>query len=905
MLTYHLPVGVEPLTIDGRPVLTTPEGGKVALDPALLGLWQAAPGHSLDEVLQQCRSTQMPTGLVRAGLAALAEAGLLLREAAPAPVTAPAPASPAPAPSELVSAIIIGYNCRRWMEDLVPSLLAQTHTALEIIMVDDASTDGLDEWLRREYPQVRRLRQERHHSLAANVNAAARLAAGQYLLILNADIRLAPEAVAELVAAARRQPQCGAVAAKLKFTWAPAFLNGLGNYVPDRSWGSDLGLGHLDLGQFDDWRTTPSACFAAALIPRGAWQAVGPVDESFPLYYEDTEWSYRARLLGYEVAAAPAAVIYHAFGSDVPSGVETPLSPTKTQRAAYGRLRFSLKLAGRPLLGKLLRQYLSEDASNFGQALRRGDWPHAAAYLRAWSNVLLELPGLLRQRRGLQAARRRNDSELFYSIPDLPAPLDWHGLPELTLATVRRVYLPLFQSRRTRRMPEFHDAPRRPHLLIVSNDVVDIKMAGPGVRYLELARALAEAMDVTLAVPTATRWAEPGLGLVQYDEARPESLQTLVENSDVALVSGYMVRKFPFLQYTRTRLVVDLYDPFFLENLHYYVREPMATQLGAAQDAASIANRLAQLGDFFICGNERQRDLYMGVLAANQRINPLTFQQDGSLRKLIDVVGTGIPSRPPRPGTLLRGVHPAVPAEAQIVLWGGGIWDWLDPLTLVRAWPATLARHPQARLVFLGTRHPNATVPVHQMAHDTQALAESIGEKDKSILFFEWLPYHDFETLLGEADVGVSLHPVHLETRYSIRTRVLDYFWARLPVVATEGDVTSDWVRELGLGQVVPPFDEQAVAAALEAVLSRPKASWAPAFEVLPQKFGWSQVVQPLRRYCLEGEYAADRQAHRGEFVPEPQRGSLAQAVFLWRTEGFPTMVGRGWRYLQMRLAGF
>jgi glycosyltransferase involved in cell wall biosynthesis len=349
--------------------------------------------------------------------------------------------------------------------------------------------------------------------------------------------------------------------------------------------------------------------------------------------------------------------------------------------------------------------------------------------------------------------------------------------------------------------------------------------------------------------------------------------------------------------------VVDLYDPFLLENLHYYVREPMSTQLGASQDAADITNHLAQLGDFFICGSERQRDLWMGVLAANLRINPLTFQQDGSLRRLIDVVSLGFPSRPIAGGRLLRGVHPSIPEDARIVLWGGGIWDWLDPLTLVRAWPAVVARHPQARLVFLGTRHPNPTVPMHQMARDTVALAEAMGEKDRSILFFEWLPYADREILLGEADVGVTLHPVHVETRYSIRTRALDYFWARLPVVFTEGDVTSEWVRQYGLGVVVPPFDVEGVAAALNEVLSRTKASWAPAFEPLPEIFNWSRVVEPLRRYCLEGEYAADRQER--EEPPAPQRGLLQQAVYLWRTEGFPVMVNRAWRFLQMRLAGF
>jgi hypothetical protein len=149
----------------------------------------------------------------------------------------------------------------------------------------------------------------------------------------------------------------------------------------------------------------------------------------------------------------------------------------------------------------------------------------------------------------------------------------------------------------------------------------------------------------------------------------------------------------------------------------------------------------------------------MGMLAANERINPRTFAQDPSLRALIDVVGIGFPNREPHSKPMLRGVHSAFPEDAQIVLWGGGIWDWLDPITLVKAWPQVLAQHPQARLIFLGTRHPNPLVPPHKMADETLALAAEIGEKERTIFFYEWLPYEEREALLCEADIGVTFHP--------------------------------------------------------------------------------------------------------------------------------------------------
>jgi glycosyltransferase involved in cell wall biosynthesis len=441
-------------------------------------------------------------------------------------------------------------------------------------------------------------------------------------------------------------------------------------------------------------------------------------------------------------------------------------------------------------------------------------------------------------------------------------------------------------------------------VLVVSNDVVNVNMAGPGMRYLEMARALSEDVDVTLAVPSPTELSVPGVRLVCYDEAQVGSLHVLVENSAVAVVSGYMVDKFPFLEQTYTRLVVDLYDPFVLENLHYHVNESPADQDMLNQRAVDVTNRLARLGDFFVCGSERQRDFWMGVLTANGRINPRTFTQDHELRSLIDVVGIGFPRRELRHRPMLRGVHPAFSQDSRIVLWGGGIWDWLDPLTLVRAWPKVLSRHPEARLVFLGTRHPNPAVPHHRMADQTVALATEIGEKDATVFFYEWIPYEERESLLYESDVGVALHPLHVETRYSIRTRVLDYLWARLPVLVSDGDVTSDWIRQYGVGEVAPPLNSDAVAEALCLLLDKPKEAWRSQFESLREAFYWPAVIGPLRRYCLRGTIAPDRERRPAPVQAEaaaPAKeapGLLVRALNVWRILGLRAVLRRTWQYV-------
>jgi len=912
---YQADPAVQPGEVQGRPYLTTRHGGKVIVDLQVLALWRYAQAKELAEIL--AAFSQAKPDEVRVVLACLVRAGLLERqpEARRNPISIESEAKVVQEQSENaviypVSVVIVAHNNLEWLDDCLESLLVQDYPILEIILVENASKDDTASWVKVHYPMVRLICLELAVTFAEAVNIGAAHVQEikqdkGFLLLLNPDLRVEVDAVRRMVDAAGEDTNCGAVGGKLRFMWAPAFLNGLGNRVGAFSWGTDNALGHLDLGQFDYWQELPSACFAAILIPRSAWEVIGPADAGFPMYYEDSEWCYRARLMGFQILAAPRAIFYHAFGGRVPSGEDGSLSARKLRNVVYGRLRFTVKLLKGTLL-RFLFNYLMEDIVNLSRSLFQGRWRTSQAYLLGWAEFFRSLPNLLKIRRQLQGQRKISDVDLFSLQNHMPMTLVWHGLPELTWDLINQQYRKFLLTSRKARMPEFAHIHRKAHLLIVSHDVVDLKMAGPGMRYLEIARVLSSSLDVTLAAPAESSLESSGVNFVRYWEDRPGSLQVLVENADVVLVSGYLIEKFPFLENTTARLVVDLYDPFVLENLYYYHDESVSTQMKLNQKAVTITNKLAQVGDFFICGNERQRDYWLGLLTANGRTNPLNFQQDQELRSLIDIVGVGFPERPPHPGSLLRGVHPQIPVDSRIVLWGGGIWNWLDPLTLIRAWPAVVARVPQARLVFLGTRHPNPLVPLHHMAEQAIALAEELGEKDRSIVFIEWLPYTEREALLCEADVGVTLHPVHVETRYALRTRVLDYIWARLPMLITEGDITSEWVRHYGLGEVVSELDVIQVEESLSQLLEKPKTFWAAAFDPLHQELTWSRVVAPLLQYCLEGVYAPDRMDRGGDTnrLPSPGPGELlSRARYIWRVEGTRAFFHRLWRYLQWRFS--
>jgi glycosyltransferase involved in cell wall biosynthesis len=206
-------------------------------------------------------------------------------------------------------------------------------------------------------------------------------------------------------------------------------------------------------------------------------------------------------------------------------------------------------------------------------------------------------------------------------------------------------------------------------------------------------------------------------------------------------------------------------------------------------------------------------------------------------------------------------VIPGIEPDDQVILWAGSMLDWQDPQGLVRA-VARLARtHPRAKLVFMGTRHPNPDVPLQRAVEESIAVARETGVLDRHVFFNTWVPYAERHEWLLEADLGVSTHRDHLETRLAYRTRMLDYIWSGLPVVCTRGDVFADLVEHRALGVTVPPGDEDALAAALARLLDD-EALRRRCTEHLRQLAGqmqWSRVVEPLRRFCATPRYAADR----------------------------------------------
>ena len=191
MIRYQKGEGVCVTSLGRRPVFVTPQGGRIASDPRLTALWEGIDGQSLEEILDRVRESGESRRETLGALACLAEAGLIRRD----PPQEPPKQEPPSGSGLLVSVIIVGYNSREWLVDCLPSLTRQNYSPLEIIVVDNGSSDDTSPWLQKHYPAVKTHRLEKSGALSQAINFGVAQARGDFFLLLNPDILLDPAAV--------------------------------------------------------------------------------------------------------------------------------------------------------------------------------------------------------------------------------------------------------------------------------------------------------------------------------------------------------------------------------------------------------------------------------------------------------------------------------------------------------------------------------------------------------------------------------------------------------------------------------------------------------------------------------------------------------------------------------------
>jgi GT2 family glycosyltransferase len=255
-----------------------------------------------------------------------------------------------------VSIIIVSHNHRPVIEKCLDSLHALPDRAsFEVTLIDNTCADGTSEWTERHYPQVIVRRNTVCRGFAANVNAGVRQSKySRYALLLNPDVICMPGLLDRLVAFLDAHPRAAIVAPQLydpdgtvqpnvrRFP-TPAAL-ALRALRVDALWKSRCVRRYLMHGEKPESSEVDWVTGAALMARRSAIEAVGLLDESYFLYWEDLDWCYRMRQAGWSVHRVSEARALHIQARE---GVRRPFSRAGRSQVA-GAFRFFCKYGWNP-----------------------------------------------------------------------------------------------------------------------------------------------------------------------------------------------------------------------------------------------------------------------------------------------------------------------------------------------------------------------------------------------------------------------------------------------------------------------------------------------------------------------------------------------------------------------------
>lgn len=352
-------------------------------------------------------------------------------------------------------------------------------------------------------------------------------------------------------------------------------------------------------------------------------------------------------------------------------------------------------------------------------------------------------------------------------------------------------------------------------VVVSTPDVVGERMAGPGIRAWHFAEELAKHFPTTL-VAKLEGSAPPPAPFPILARRSPDA-NAAIRNARVLVAQS--ARR--FIPRRGQRVIFDLFDPIVLELRELYGAAPSPRQrLHVAAEWWRLMVAL-RFGDLLIAATPKQREFYRSVQSTDAPWIEVPFGVES------DPVATKA-------------------TKENLVLWNGGVWEWLDPSIAVDAVTQLNREGVEAKLLFLGRARPNSEL-VDRRRDDRfeELLARGAPYVEANS---EWVPYRDRLSWLRRAKIAIMLHRPTREAVYSIRTRLFDAIASGTPVIATEEGFAAELVAREGLGIVVPPSDAGAVARAMRRLLCDDTFHGQCVTNLgrIRPQFSWPSVTRPL-----------------------------------------------------------
>lgn len=315
----------------------------------------------------------------------------------------------------LVSILIVNFNGLRFLKTCFDSLRECTYPNLEIIFIDNASTDGSADFVNKNYPDVKILRNKENYMFARGNNEGMKIASGKYICLLNNDVEVDPGFIEPVIEILEEKPEIGACQSKLLEMQNRSHLEytgACGGYIDWFGYtflrGRIMNETEPDEGQYDESLPLFWASGACMFLRKDALDQYEILDEDFQLHMEEIDLCWRLRLDGWLIYSIPASMVWHYGG-----GTLSHENPAKVYYNFRNNIFMLAKnLSTLNLIIRLPLRYVLDFVA-FVRSLIVFQFSMAMAILKAYGWLLVHIGLIWKKRRQVQDQRQASDRDVL------------------------------------------------------------------------------------------------------------------------------------------------------------------------------------------------------------------------------------------------------------------------------------------------------------------------------------------------------------------------------------------------------------------------------------------------------------------------------------------------------------
>ena len=391
---------------------------------------------------------------------------------------------------------------------------------------------------------------------------------------------------------------------------------------------------------------------------------------------------------------------------------------------------------------------------------------------------------------------------------------------------------------------------------------VDKNLVGTAVIYKKIADIfIALGYKVNMIIPAATDLEDKKINFQFYSDSRNKKL---IKSSSLVVFGAYPpVEPLLYAHQNKKVIISYLWSLAPIGSLEFKDFASQQRQANLHEYISASYNLSLLLSDKIFCRDEGARKVVLGSLITLGRVNLSNYKDDRTLNNLLSVAPFGISKQKAKLTEHLIRKQAHINNDDFVLLWNGGIWNWNDGETLIKA--MSKIKNDKVKLVFQGFSHPDKGGQLSFKAKRSLTLAKKLGLVDKNIFFIkDWVPYDHRANYLLDSNIGVVSSPNIPEANLFLKTRIYDYLWADLPILLNDCEAFASLVASKGLGLVVKTGDALDWSKKINILATDKKLfkSIVANIKKYKDEISWQQALQPVKDFALKPKFAADRRTN-------------------------------------------